>query len=134
VYTSTPGSTAVHCSPAVCPANNQQYLSINRDLLPTDNVHASSEDTNFNPAEDFVASSSLGDIPWCSDPDSVLTVQEQYVEINFTAPVVITLLESSGYFNAYVNMFTIEYGTLEGPLQLYTVNGQPRVSNVVLIV
>lgn len=118
-------SNRVQCSLTVCPVNNQEFISINRELLPTSNVRATSEDTAFNPVENLITHDAQDNPPWCSAID-IGTVSGHYVEINYTEPVVITLLESSGFYNGFVSNFTIEYGSLEGDLELYTVNRSPQ--------
>ena len=87
----------------VCPVNMQNFLSTNRELLPTSNILSSSEHTGFNEAEDFV-----GTDTWCSMPLGEGGVPAgQYVELTFTKPVVVTLLTSGGFLSSYVNNFTI---------------------------
>lgn len=122
-----------HClcyTHAVCPVNSQKFLSIDRDLLPESNVRASSEDTSFNPVENFITSDSQTNPPWCTEPD-VTDPQDHYVEVNFTEPVVITFLESSGFFNGFVSKFIIEYVSVDDPndRHLYGVLESPQVSH-----
>lgn len=87
---------------------------------------ASSEDTGFNHAEDLVKHSNQDNPPWCSQGD-ITNVPGHLVELNFTEPVVITLMESSGYYNGYVKNFSIEYGLIDEELSPYTVNGKIQV-------
>lgn len=115
----------------VCPVNNQKFLSIDRDLLPINNVRATSEDTLFNPTENFITSSAESNPPWCSAINiGDINPQDHFVEVNFTEPVVITLLESSGLVNGYVNNFMIEYVSLDDPneVHLYGVTELPQVN------
>lgn len=109
--------------------NNQRFLSIDRDLLPIVNVRASSEDADFNPVQNFITSDSQNNSPWCTKP-RVNNPREHFVEVTFTEPVVLTLLESSGFVNGYVNNFMLEYTSLENSsdVQLYSVINSPQVS------
>ncbi len=75
---------------------------------------------------DLITSAPQNNPPWCSAGDTP-NVEGHYVEVNFTEPVVLTLVESSGYANGYVSNFAIEYGMLEGDLQPYTMNGIAQV-------
>jgi hypothetical protein len=49
-----------------------------------------------------------GDPAWCTAPN-LSTIVGQYVELNFTEPVVIGLLMSGGFTSVYVNNFTVHY-------------------------
>lgn len=89
----------------VCPVNNQKFLSTDQSLLPPANIQATSEDTLFNPVENFIAPDSP---PWCT-AENEGTMPGHSIELTFTEPVVIELLQSSGFFNGYVNNFTILY-------------------------
>ena len=106
--------------------NTQQFLSFDRDLLPLTNVRATSEDTGFNDVENLIKYASLNNPPWCSAVDTP-SVAGHYVEVNFTEPVVLTMVESSGYADGYVSNFAIAYGMLEGDLQSYITNGVAQV-------
>lgn len=90
---------------AVCPVNSLQFLSFNRTLLPLGNVRASSEDAVSNPIQLFVEQYSQ---PWCS---AVNDGSNPNLHINFTfsEPVVITFLQSNGFFNAFVDRFSMQY-------------------------
>lgn len=45
--------------------------------------------------------------PWCTSPTA--TVTGQYVEVNFTEPVVIAMLMSGGFVTSYVSNFNVYY-------------------------
>lgn len=98
-------STALCTLPAVCPVNSLQFLSFNRTLLPLDRVHASSEDAVSNPIELFVEQYSQ---PWCSEVNEGNN-PNLHINFTFTEPVVITFLQSNGFFNAFVDKFSIQY-------------------------
>ncbi len=125
--------TPSHLTRTGCPVNTQEFVSFNRNLLPLSNVRATSEDTGFNHAEDLVKYSSQDNPPWCSEAD-ITMVTDHHIELNFTEPVVLTLMESSGYYDGYVNSFAIEYGPLDGELSTYTVNGETQVRDRVYTV
>lgn len=87
----------------VCPVNSQSFISTDRTLLPIGNIVSTSE-SGSNPTANFV---NIGNVEpaWCTDGAD--TVIGQYVELNFTEPVVIALLMSSGFTSVFVNNFTI---------------------------
>ena len=89
---------------AVCPVNSLQLLSYNRELLPLENVKATSEDEP-NPLEQFVVAHGN---PWCSARNDVDS-PNLHINLTFTEPVVVTFIESSGFYNAYVDEFSIEH-------------------------
>lgn len=89
----------------VCPINRQRFVSMDLSLLPISNVETSSEDTGFNPTSNFV---SLTTPPWCTAEGQGRN-PGHHVNLTFTEPVVIHFLESGGFFNGFVNNFTIEY-------------------------
>ena len=109
---------------AVCPVNSQSFISTNRNLLPIENIMSTSE-SGSNPTANFV---NIGNAEpaWCTG-GSADTVVGQYVELNFTEPVVIALLMSGGFTSVFVNNFTIHstmsstgedfqpYGILKNP-------------------
>lgn len=90
----------------VCPVNSQRFISISRELLPLENIRSTSE-SRFNPTANFV---NRGDAesPWCTAPN-LSTIAGQHVELNFTEPVVISMLMSGGFVSTYVNNFTFHY-------------------------
>lgn len=78
-------------------------------LNPSTGISSSSEDNN-NPARDFVDPSRS----WCSAEDT-FDVSGQYVELNFTEPIVATILVSGGKQSSFVMNFTINHTeALEG--------------------
>ena len=113
------------CIPiAVCPVNKLQFLSYNASLLPRDNVQASSESSS-NPLDHFIQSNSQ---PWCSDFNDVYD-PNLHINFTFTEPVVITFLQSSGFFNNFVDRFSIQYalGVEGGMFMPYGVLQVPQV-------
>lgn len=90
----------------VCPVNSQSFISTSRTLLPLENIQSTSE-SSFNPTTNFV---NRGDeeSPWCTAPN-LFTVVGEYVELNFTEPVVVGLLMSGGFVSTYVSNFTVHY-------------------------
>lgn len=94
-------------SPAVCPLRTQQLISKNKTLLPDENVQASSEDV-LNPVENFLLYSNH---PWCTAEEDGLH-PGHFIDLNFTAPIVLTYVESNGFSNGYVDNFTVEYTLL----------------------
>ena len=46
--------------------------------------------------------------PWCSDFNDAHN-PNLHINFTFTEPVVITFLQSSGYFNSFVDSFSIQY-------------------------
>ena len=121
-------------SVSVCPVNDQKFLSIDRGLLPVSNVRATSEDTLFNPVENFITSDIQSNPPWCS-ATNIEHPNVHFVEVNFTEPVVITLLESSGLVDGFVNNFMIEYVSLDdsSDVQLYGFTESPQVNCSIII-
>lgn len=80
---------------------------MNKTLLPDENVQASSEDT-LNPVENFLMYSNH---PWCTAEEDG-SHPGHFIDLNFTAPIVLTYVESNGFSNGYVDNFTIEYTLL----------------------
>ena len=113
----------------VCPPGTQRFLSLNRELLPLENVRSTSDDAPFNPTTGFVD----GTAPWCNGRD-MLNFVGQYVEVTFTEPIVIALLMSSGLQSNFVNNFTISYSmsTSGEDFQTYGLLQDEQVCNVSL--
>ena len=110
----------------VCPVNKLQFLSYSNALLPRENVQASSEDEEYNPLGNFITDQTTQ--PWCSDLYTVNT-ENLHINLTFTEPVVIAFLESSGYYNAYVNSFSFQHamGTEGDALMPYGVLEESQV-------
>ena len=89
----------------MCPVNSQRFISTDTNLLPTTNIRASSEDALFNPVANFIEPSSS---PWCTAEEEG-EMAGHFVELTFTEPIVVQLLQSSGFVNGYVSNFTILY-------------------------
>jgi len=71
----------------------QQFISENATLLPEGHVQASSEDATFNPGQNFVDASSP---PWCTAQENA-TRPGHFIDLNFTEPIVLTYVKSSGH-------------------------------------
>ena len=110
-------------SPIVCPVNSQQFISLDRNLLPLENLQASSEG---NPAA-FLVDPSNG--PWCTDRGNG-TQPGHHVNLTFTEPVVITMIQSGGFVNGFVNDFAVQYSpSLDGDdFTTYGIIEVPQVS------
>ena len=114
---------------AVCPVNKLQFLSYNTSLLPLTNVIASSQDDVSNPLEHFVKQNAE---PWCSGFNGAYD-PNLHINFTFTEPVIITFLQSSGYFNAFVDSFSIQYALgAQGVFFHYGVIETPQVAHIVL--
>lgn len=112
----------------MCPVNKLQFISYNTTLLPRNNVNASSENDLSNPLDHFIKQNAG---PWCSDFNDVNN-PNLHINFTFTEPVVITFLQSSGFYNAYVASFSLQYalgaegetfmpyGVLQVPQVIYT--------------
>lgn len=105
--------------------NSQSFVSANRSLLPLENVQSTSE-SRFNPTSYFV---NRGDDQpaWCTSPN--LTIVGQYVELNFTEPVVVGLLMSGGFVSTYVSNFTVHY-TMSSTDDDYVIYGALKATQV----
>lgn len=114
-------------SNAVCPVNKLQFISYNTTLLPRKNVQASSQNNLSNPLDHFILENAG---PWCSDFNDVNN-PNLHINFTFTQPVVITFLHSSGFFNAYVASFSLQYALgAEGELFMaYGVLQVPQVDS-----
>ena len=112
---------------AVCPVNKLQFLSYNTTLLPRANVRASSESQSSDLLDHFIMQDAG---PWCSDFNDVYN-PNLHINFTFTEPVVITFLQSSGYFNAFVDSFSMQYalGREGGIFMPYGVLQVPQVTN-----
>ena len=88
---------------AVCPVNKLQFLSYNKTLLPRNNVQASSEE--LNTLDHFITDSNE---PWCSDFGDAFN-QNLHINFTFTEPVVVTFLQSNGFYNNFVDQFSVQY-------------------------
>lgn len=112
---------------AVCPVNKLQFLSFNATLLPRGNVRASSEDSFTNSAEYLITENAAH--PWCSKINDVNS-PNLHINLTFTESVVITFLHSSGYYNAFVKSFSIQYALgIEGGIFMpYGVLQEQQVS------
>lgn len=103
--------------------NKLQFLSYNATLLPRSNVQATSESAS-NPLDHFIMMNSQ---PWCSEFNKVYDTN-LHINFTFTETVVITFLQSSGYFNNYVDLFSIKYALgIEGGMMPYGVLQVPQV-------
>lgn len=109
----------------MCPVNKLQFLSYNTTLLPRTNVKASSESETSNPLDHFITQYAE---PWCSDFNDVDN-PDLHINFTFTEPVVITFLQSSGFFNAFVDSFSIQHalGAEGGAFMPYGVLQVPQV-------
>ena len=105
-----------------------QFLSYNATLLPPENVQASSENEGLNKIDHFTKQSTE---PWCSDFGDAFS-PNLHINFTFTEPVVITFLESAGFYNNFVDSFSIQYalGTEGGVLMPYGFLQVPQVSRV----
>lgn len=88
-------------------------LTNSRVLLPLARIYSSSQVLS-NPTNNFINNEK-----WCSKED-VDDVSEEYVGMNFTEPVVVTMLVSGGLDSSYVTNFSV-YHTLSvtGDFQPY---------------
>lgn len=93
----------------VCPVNGQSYISIDRSLLPLENIISSSVNFGFQ-TSDFINIQN-GDPSWCADLSE--SIIDQYVELRFTEPVVLASLMSGGFVTNFVNNFTLQYSLSE---------------------
>ena len=109
----------------VCPVNKLQFLSYNTTLLPRHNVQASSENAEMNTIDHFIKKSTE---PWCSEFGDALR-PNLHINLTFTEPVVITFLESDGYYNSFVDKFSIQYalGSEAGVFMPYGFLQMPQV-------
>ena len=110
--------------------NKLQFLSYNETLLPQQNVQASSENAVLNTIDHFIKKSTE---PWCSEYGDGSS-PNLHINLTFTEPVVITLLQSNGYYNNFVDQFSIQYalGSEAGVFMPYGFLQVPQVPSVSL--
>ena len=115
------------CDTTVCPVNKLQFLSYNTTLLPRQNVQASSENAEMNTIDHFIMKSTE---PWCSEFGEVFS-PNLHINLTFTEPVVITFLESDGFYNNFVDRFSIQYalGSEAGVFMPYGFLHMPQVQS-----
>lgn len=106
--------------------NSQSFISTSRTLLPLENIRSTSESL-FNPTPNFV---NRGDAeaPWCTAAN-LPTIEGEYVELNFTEPVVVGMLMSGGFVSAYVNNFTFHF-TMSSTEDNFEAYGPPMPTQV----
>ena len=122
-------TSCVLYSNTACPVNNQTFISTMMHLLPVENIRSTSE-SQFYPTPNFI---NRGDnqLPWCTEPQ-LPTVTGQYVELNFTEPVVVGLIMSGGDVIRYVKNFTFQYtmsNTGEDNFETYGTSESAQVRN-----
>lgn len=106
--------------------NKLQFLSYNETLLPHQNVQASSENADMNTIDHFIKKSTE---PWCSNFGDAFS-PNLHINMTFTEPVVITFLQSAGFYNNFVDQFSIQYalGSEADILMPYGFLQMPQVS------
>ena len=111
---------------AACPANSQYFISENRTLLPLANAAATSEDA-AGPVTYFINSGTPNN-PWCTSAADA-TLPGHHINLTFTEPVVLTLIQSGGFFNGYVNNFSLAFARDQNDeLTAYRMSDSSQVS------
>lgn len=96
-----------------CPPTTLRVISYgSTNLLPAENLSASSEDKGINPVTLMFGRGNIPFSLWCSASDTGL---KHHINATFSQPVVISALISSGFSDGHVNNFTIEYSTNINP-------------------
>ena len=90
--------------------NSQDYILGNRDILPFENIIAPSEDSNNNPSQGFVDTTSS---VWCTAEGQGAAALGNYIELIFTESVVVEFLKSEGRIDTWVSNFSIHYSLTE---------------------
>lgn len=111
---------------SACPFNSQYFISENHTLLPLENVAATSEHQD-GPASFFITPRTN---PWCTSAEDA-TLPGQHINLTFTEPVVLTLIQSGGFFNGYVNNFSLAYTDGDSEeFTTYSISNYSEVSEI----
>ena len=120
-----------------CSPGTDRVISYNTSLVPSSGVWASSEDTVFNPADNLFHRNNIPLRLWCTQSFRETTEEEGptaagmgfsdlnldssfYVLVNFSSPLLLTHIITSGFSNGYVNNFTVLSSlSSEGPLTMH---------------
>ena len=113
---------------AACPPRTLRVISYeSTNLLPVQNLSASSEDTWINPVALMFGRGNVPFSLWCSESGTGL---KHHVNVTFSQPVVISALISSGFSDGYVNNFTVEFSADVNPdFQFHKQSEMGKVTN-----
>ena len=128
-----------------CSSGTNRVISYDNTLVPQAGVMASSEDTLFNPDDDLFHRSNIPLRLWCSESfeeaqrsggEGMELSDMQFpnesrsfdISVNFSRPLLLTHIITSGFSNGYVSNFSVQSSMDDGPLSPYSYSDTMQVA------